>query len=229
MTTTSPAPDVRRARSDTLAPFAGVVAVGLFLAGVFVHDVIGDVPDADEPAARFASYYQEEDGTIWGASVLIFVGLAFFLWFVGTLRAALHEVEGGVGRLATTAQAGGVALATLIFAGFGTQVSAAILVSDRDLPIDPEVAVAFWWVGDGLIVAAFYATAVFLAASGFAFLRSGMLVPRWLGWATLVLALALLVPFVNWLGFFVFAAWIVVVSVMLWRKTSAAPPLSASP
>lgn len=223
MDTTLAAPAIRRARSDVLAPLTGVAAVALFLAGALVHDVIGDTPDGDAPATQFARYYQEEDGSIWWASLLIFIGLAFFLWFVGTLRAALHEAEGGVGRLATTAQAGGVAVATLIFAGFGTQVSAAILVSDRDLPIDPEVAVAFWWVGDGLIVGAFYATAVLLAASGFVFLRSGTLVPRWLGWATLALALLLLVPWVNWIGFFVFAAWVVVVSVLLWRKASAEP------
>lgn len=220
MDTTLAAPTIPRARSDALAPLTGVIAVVLFLVGALVHDVIGDTPDGDAPAAQFARYYQEEDGSIWAASILIFIGLAFFLWFVGTLRATLHEVEGGIGRLATTAQAGGVAAATLIFAGFGTQVSAAILVSDRDLPIDPEVAVGFWWVGDGLIVGAFYATAVLLAASGLVFLRSGVLVPRWLGWATLALAVLLLLPWINWIGFFVFAAWVVLVSILLWRKTS---------
>jgi hypothetical protein len=126
------APTVRPARSNALAPLTGVVAVALLLLGALIHDVIGDVPDGDAPAAEFASYYQEEDGSIWWASLPIFVGIGFFLWFVGALRGALHEVEGGVGRLASTAHAGGIATAVLIFAGFGTQVSAAILVSDRD-------------------------------------------------------------------------------------------------
>jgi hypothetical protein len=219
METTLAAPTIRPARSDALAPLTGVVAVALFLLGALVHDVIGDVPDGDAPAAQFASYYQEEDGSIWWASILIFIGLAFFLWFVSTLRAVLQEVEGGVGRLASTAHAGGIATAVLIFAGFGTQVSAAILVSDRDAPIDPEVAVGFWWVGDGMIVAAFYATAVLLAASGFVFLRSGTLAPRWFGWVTLALALLLLVPWINWLGFFAFAVWVVATSILLWRST----------
>jgi hypothetical protein len=212
------APTVRPARSDALAPLTGVVAVALFLLGALIHDVIGDVPDGDAPAAEFASYYQEEDGSIWWASLPIFIGIGFFLWFVGALRGALHEAEGGVGRLASTAHAGGIATAVLIFAGFGTQVSAAILVSDRDAPIDPEVAVGFWWVGDGMIVASFYAAAVLLAASGFVFLRSGTLVPRWFGWVTLALALLLLLPWVNWIGFFVFAVWVVVTSILLWRR-----------
>src|SRR5262245_31181692 len=97
MDTTLAAPAVRRARSDALAPLTGVVAVVLFLAGVFVHDVIGDTPDGNDPATQFARYYQEEDGSIWWASLLIFIALAVFLWFVATLRAELYELEGGVG------------------------------------------------------------------------------------------------------------------------------------
>ena len=224
MDTTLAATTVRRARSDALAPLTGVVAVVLVLLGALVHDVIGDVPDGDAPAAQFATYYQEEDGSIWWASLLVFIGLAFFLWFVSTLRAALHEVEGGIGRLAQTAHAGGIATAVLIFAGFGTQVSAAILVSDRDAPIDPEVAVGFWWVGDGMIVAAFYAAAVLLAATGFVILRNGALVPRWFGWVTMALAVLLLVPWINWIGFFVFAVWVVVTSILLWRSSNVSQP-----
>jgi len=195
----------------------------LFLVGAFIHDVIGDTPDGDAPAAEFARYYQEEDGSIWFASICIFIALALFLWFVGTLRATLHEVEGGVGRLATTAQAGGVATAVLIFAGFGTQVSAAILVSDRDVPIDPEVAVGFWWVGDGIVVGAFYAAAVLLAASALVFLRSRALVPRWFAWVSLALAILLLLPWINWFGFLGFAIWTLITSVLLWRSTARQP------
>jgi hypothetical protein len=134
----STAPPCARSKSEGVAPLAGAAAVILFLAGVFIHDVVGDTPDGNDPAAEFARYYQQEDGSIWFASIFIFIALALFLWFVGELRAALRQVESGVGRLAATAQAGGVAAAVLIFAGFGTQVSAAILVSDRDVPIIPR-------------------------------------------------------------------------------------------
>jgi hypothetical protein len=209
-----------RSSADTLGSLSGVVAVVLFLAGALVHDVIGDPPDSDAPAAAFATYYQEDDGSIWFASIFISIGLAFFLWFVSTLRGALHAAEGGIGRLASTAHAGGIATATLIFAGFGTQVSAAILVSDRDAPLDPDLAVGFWWMGDGMIVSAFYATAVLLAATGFVFLRHRGLVPRWFGWVTVALALILLVPWINWIAFFGFAIWVVATSLLLWRSTS---------
>ena len=59
MDTTLAAPAVRPARSDALAPLTGVVAVALFIAGALVHDVIGDTPGGNDPAAQFARYYQE--------------------------------------------------------------------------------------------------------------------------------------------------------------------------
>jgi hypothetical protein len=219
----STAPTRARSKSEGVAPLAGAAAVILFLVGVFIHDVVGDTPDGNAPAAEFARYYQEEDGSIWFASIFIFIALALFLWFVGELRAALHQLESGVGRLAATAQAGGVATAVLIFAGFGTQVSAAILVSDRDVPIDPEVAVGFWWVGDGIIVGAFYAAAVLVAASALVFLRSRALVPRWFAWVSLALAILLLLPWINWFGFLGFAIWTLITSVLLWRSTNQQP------
>ena len=216
MDTTVPAPVARRSRADALAPLSGVIAVALFLLGAIVHDVIGDTPGGDDPASTFARYYQEEDGSIWGASIFISLGIVFFFFFLGALRAELYEAEGGVGRKAATAFAGGIATAVLILAAFGTQLSAAILVADRDLPIDPGVAVAFWWIGDGVFVGAFYTAAVLLAASGVVFLQHGLL-PRWFGWITLLLALLLVIPFINWAGFFVFGLWVIVASVMLWR------------
>lgn len=217
-TSATAVPTLRRSQSEVLAPLAGVAAVILFLVGAFIHDVVGDTPDGDAPAAEFARYYQEEDGSIWFASIFLFIGLALFMWFVGELRATLRRLEGGVGRLAATAHAGGIAVAVLIFAGFGTQVSAAILVSDRDAPIDPEVAVGFWWVGDGMIVAAFYAAAVLVAACAMVMLRSGALAPRWFGWVSVALAILLLLPWINWFGFFGFALWVVIMSVLLWRS-----------
>jgi hypothetical protein len=195
----------------------------LFIAGFIVHDVIGDTPDADAPASDFARYYQEEDGSIWFASILISFAVVFFFWFVGTLRAALHAAEGAVGRLANTAFAGGIATAVLGLASIGTQVSAAILVSERDAPIAPETAVAYWFMGDGVFLAAFYGAAVLLGATGFVVLRSGVL-PRWFGWVTLAVALVLVVPWINWAAFiFALPIWIILTSLLLWRATTGSP------
>lgn len=221
MDTTAPA--VRTWRWERLAPLSGIAAVLLFIAAFFVHDVIGDTPGSDAPASDYTRYYEEEDGSIWGGSILISFAIVFFFWFVGTLRAALHAAEGGLGRLAATAHSGGIATGVLVLASIATQVSAVLLVDARDDPIAPDTAVAYWFMGDGFFLAAFYAAAVLLAATALILLRSGML-PRWFGWVTLALALVLLIPFVNWAAFaFVFPIWIIGASLMLWQATSRMP------
>jgi hypothetical protein len=108
-------------------------------------------------------------------------------------------------------------------ASIGTQVSAAILVSERDAPIAPETAVAYWFMGDGVFLAAFYGAAVLLGATGFVVLRSGVL-PRWFGWVTLAVALVLVVPWINWAAFiFALPIWIILTSLLLWRATTGSP------
>jgi hypothetical protein len=221
MDTTVPAVEARR--WETLAPLTGIAAVLLFIAGFIVHDVIGDTPGSDAPAADFSRYYQQEDGSIWGGSILISFAVVFFFWFIGSLRAALHAAEGGVGRLAATAHAGGIATAVLLLASIGTQVSAAILVSDREAPLAPDTAIAFWWLGDGMFVAAFYSTAVLLAATAVVALRTGVL-PRWFAWISLAAALVLVIPLIGWAAFiFALPIWIVVTSYLLWRSATRSP------
>jgi len=208
---------------ETLAPLTGIVAVVLYMAGFIVHDVVGDVPGADAPASDYARYYQEEDGSIWGSSILVSLAAAFFFWFVGTLRGALRAAEGGTGRLASTAHAGGIAIAVLLLASTGTQVSAAVVATERDEPIAPDIAVAFWFMADGFFWAAFTGAAVLLAATGFALVR-GAALPRWFGWSTLALGLVLVIPFINGAAFvFVFPIWIIATSLLLWQATSELP------
>jgi hypothetical protein len=221
MDTTVPAVEARR--WETLAPLTGIAAVLLFIAAFIVHDVIGDTPGSDAPAADFSRYYQQEDGSIWGGSILISFAVVFFFWFIGSLRAALHAAEGGVGRLAATAHSGGIATAVLILASIGTQVSAAILVSDREAPLAPDTAVAFWWLGDGMFLAAFYSTAVLLAATAVVALRTGVL-PRWFAWISLAAALVLMLPWVGWAAFiFVLPIWIIATSYLLWQSATRPP------
>ena len=212
------APVVQSRPRQMLVPLSGLVAIAFFVAAFVVHDLVGNTPSADAPAADFSRYYQEEDGSIWGAGILLSLGALFFFWFIGALRTAVRAAEGAMGRLTATGFAGGIAFVTLILASFGTQLSAAILVSDRDQPMPAATAVTYWWMGDGLFVMSFYAAAVFVGATGYVMLRS-TLAPRWAAWLTMLIALALLVPWVNWAAFlFALPIWVVGVSLLLWRR-----------
>jgi hypothetical protein len=98
-------------------------------------------------------------------------------------------------------------------------------VSDRDAPIDPSTATTLLFLGDGFTIAAFYAAAVFVGAAALAVLRTGVL-PRWVGWVSLLIAVVLMVPFVGFLGFvFLFPIWIVGTTLWLWSR----PAMAAAP
>jgi hypothetical protein len=56
-----------------------------------------------------------------------------------------------------------------------------------------------------------------LAAAGAA-LTVARLLPRWLGWAALVLGVALFIPFADFFALLLTLIWILVVSVMLGRS-----------
>jgi hypothetical protein len=51
--------------------------------------------------------------------------------------------------------------------------------------------------------------------------------PRWLGWVTLALGIAVLVPWVGWFAYiFLFPVWIILLSVWMWSRPVAAPVAS---
>jgi hypothetical protein len=153
------------------------------------------VPDRNDASpADFVAHFQEEDGSIWLASLLLALASVAFLFSVGALQGLL-----GGSRLGGTVLAGGVGAAVLMLCSMAAALSGAVLVSDRDAPIDPSMATTLLFLGDGFIIAAFYATAAFIGAVGLAVMRTGVL-PRWVGWVSLLIAVLMMVPFV---GFFV--------------------------
>src|SRR5918992_4610463 len=93
------------ARVDRWMPLTGVVAVALWIIGVFVLESVS--PDG-ESGEEILAYLDDEDTSIFIGAFLIALGTAFFLWFVGILRAALYAAEGPPGRLTAVAFAGAI-------------------------------------------------------------------------------------------------------------------------
>jgi hypothetical protein len=203
------------------ALLGGILAVALFVASFAVMYGVGTVPDRDDASpADFVNYFQQEDGSIWLASLLLALAAVAFMFYVGALRGL---VSGS--RLGGTVLAGGIGTAVLMLCSMAPTLSGAVLVGDRDAPIDPSTATTLLFLGDGFTIAAFYAAAVFVGAAGLAALRTGVL-PRWVGWVSLLVAVVLMVPFVGFLGFvFLFPVWIVGTTLWLWSR----PAMAAAP
>jgi hypothetical protein len=187
---------VSQGRWERLAPLSGVVAVILFVVGSIVFEVVGDTPDDDATAQQYLSYFRDEDGSIWVGAWIFLLGAAFFVWFLGTLRAALYRAEGGIGRIASIAYAGGVGAVLLFAAVIAASISGAIAAEDGE-NLSPEAAQALWWVGNGFFVTATFFLAAFYAASAVLFVRTRVL-PVWFGVVTAILALASAIPFISW-------------------------------
>jgi hypothetical protein len=157
------------------------------------------------------------------ALFLIFLAFPLFLFFLGSLWAALHRAEGGSGWLSTTAFGGGsVAIAVKL-------VGDAPLLAVRKAGegLDPQLAQALLDTYDVSFALHFFPLAVLLAASAIVAIRSGG-IPRWLGWAAAVISGTLIVGAAaetakidsQWADFpfVLFMLWTLVTSIVLmWR------------
>lgn len=209
---------------DRYSSYAGIVAVLLWIVAVFVIESANS-PDEGAAAAEFASYYDAEAGTLLAGGVVWLLGSLFFLWFLGTLRAAVHAAEGGFARLTGIVFAGGLALGLFSMAIPTPDISGASTYYVDEETLEPAAAQAMNSLGDGFFVAAEYAAAFFLVAAGIAALRTRVL-PAWLGWISLVLGVLTLIPPIGWAGLiFGLPIWIVLVSVLLGTRRAPAEPV----
>lgn len=214
------------ARVDRLGPLAGIVAVALFVLGVVMLESGTNTPGEDATPAEYLAYYQnDESGILWGG-VVFQLGAVFFLWFLGALRARLVAAEGPLARLTATAFAGGIAAATCALLLPSADMAGA-LSEDQ---LTPDAAIVFNNLGDAFFLGAEFAAAVLAAATGLVILGTRVL-PRWLGWFSLLLALLLLVAPVGWAGLiFGMPVWTILVSLYLFMRPGVdLPPPTTVP
>ena len=122
-------------------------------------------------------------------SALYMLGALFFLWFVGELRAALAETEGGVGRISAIAFGAGVTTgASLLLLH-----SASFLGALYHQQLTAGMARTLFLFGDLFLYPAAMAAALLLTATAAIALRTHVL-PTWLAWLSVPVALWLLVP-----------------------------------
>lgn len=204
-------------RWERHAALTGVMAVALWIAGIFVLEESANQPDTDTGAAKALEYFTDKDGAIIAGTFLFMLGALFFLWFLGTLRARLFVVEGPPQRLSGIAFAGGVVVGASLLLMGATQAAGAI----NNDGLSGEAAQVYLGIGDAFFYAAELAAAVLLLAVGGVVLRTRAW-PTWLGWTSLVFALWLLIPPVGWAALiFAFPLWIVVVSWKLYSGGGA--------
>src|SRR5918996_186021 len=99
-------------------------------------------------------------------------------------------------------------------------VIALFTAGGEDFLADPTELADYYLDDSGRIiagVAAPVALAVFVASTGIVSIATGVL-PRWLGWLSLLLALGFLIPVISWIFWLPFGVWVLAVSVLLYFR-----------
>lgn len=170
-------------RSARWSGAAGIVALACFVAETVL---LRHTPSTEQPTSDITAWFSDHRAVALTATYLLGLGATFLLVFVGGLRQRLRQ-DDDLDAAAGIAFAGGIGLSlTMLLA------AAALAVLAFRPDTDSGVARALYDANGLLVVFALFPAAALVAASSVVALRRGVL-PRWLGWAGLVVAALALV------------------------------------
>jgi hypothetical protein len=213
-------------RFERFSALAGVGAVVLWVVGVALTGgdhvgLPGGVPE--EGADETLAYFRENEGAVMGGSWIFMLGSLFFLWFAGILRSRLVRAEGGAGTFGSIAFAGAVATGILTLA-MPTGGLVTVLGIDH---VSAQTAHALNAVESMFFIAAELAAIVLLVATAVVTVRAQAF-PRWWAWASILLAVWLVVGPIGGLGLLIgVPIWTLVTSAMLFGTQAPNAPRRA--
>jgi hypothetical protein len=196
-----------------LLPLSGVAFV--ILTVLAIAGLGGDTPDSEASAAKVASFYNAHDSRQMATAFVVAAAVPFLVFFGVSLAVALWPREAGGRPVWQLVLAGGSLLAAgaFLLAAFVTfaladgagQLAATTLQGLNVLDANTWIA--------------------FNSALGVMMLgAAGSLIPRAsrvLGWTALVLGVALFIPFADFFALLLTGIWIIVTSVLLFRRGPA--------
>ena len=213
-------PTERAGRPRNWERLAPAGALGFLLMMALGVIVIGESsPSSKAPSSEIAAWFAENrTGVLLNTSFVMLGAFAFYPWFLAALWRATRRAEGGDGLLATLGLIGGVALlGPLLIQIVGWGAAALEAGAARE----PAVAAGLMDLGNMGFILVPIPAAVLVGATSLA-ARPGVLLPRWMATAGLVIAVILLVggviQFFPPLLFTLFGLWLVAVAFALLRR-----------
>jgi len=199
------------------AALSGIVFVVLMLVGA---TFVLDVPKGDASAHEIASYLTASGNhtrNIVGAYLWVLGGLAF-LGFVAGLRSVLRRAEGDPGTLSNLVFGAGVVFTAVwsVSAAAIASVAYAVEFSDARLSNPDLVTVLPSLGGLLLLLGGGFAGILLLAATSILIFRTAVL-PRWLAWFGIVVAISLVFD-VFYVNILPLVAWVLGTSIALLRR-----------
>jgi hypothetical protein len=217
-------------RWERWSALAGVLFVALFIIALALSGNTGNNP------SEVQQWYADDGNqTTQIVAWFLYVASALaFLSFLGTLRDMLVRAEGGPGTLSALVFGPGLVFTGLYVAGVSLFAAPAALADDTDFKLDPNTAELFSNAGYFLLVGGVMVASILVLSASTAALRTGVL-PAWLGWVGLIVAVAMLFA-VFFVPILVFVGWVLVVSLVMlvaaWRVRGGAvlppPPVTTT-
>jgi hypothetical protein len=196
----------------------GVLYVVLFVVGTIV--LFSGAAGGDDPPAKVIAYYSDAGhrDRINIGWLLIGLGLFFLMWFIAALRRAVAAVD-GEGILTNIVGLGGGVYVALALASVGLNDGIRTMSDDTyQHRVFPELIHAADDAGWVIHASGAAGLAAMIIAASLAFKWAGVW-PNWAGWLGTVigiLSLAAIIFFPQ----FLFLAWILVVSFVMFRRES---------
>ncbi|HEY1357106.1 MAG TPA: hypothetical protein VGF21_02265 [Thermoleophilaceae bacterium] len=176
----------------------------------------GETPDPDASARNVVSFYTD-NGTIQIiAAAVIALSTVPLLLFAATLRERARAALPDRSLLPTFAFAAGVVTA----GGFLVAAATHFAVADLADEIQPAAAQALNALDSAMFIPFSLGVATLVLATSLTALRSALL-PRWMGWVGVVLFVVAWTP-VGFLAFALSGIWIIVASIVLYRRGNPA-------
>jgi len=208
-----------RKRLEQVTAAGGIAFVVLESVGQGFVQIGGAEPAFGAPADEIMAFFLARDETLfnWGAylSLLSFITL---VWFLGALWAAIRRAEGDPALLSMVAFGSGlVGIAALTG---GAWAMAVFRIGEG---LDPQIGRTLYDLGNFAFATSWVFYASLLLAAGVAAILYGAL-PRWLGWASIIVAIGLLAGRIIWTSqaafvpWVLFWLWLIIVSVVLIRR-----------
>jgi len=218
---------------DKLAAAGGIVGVAFFIVAAIVY---GSPPMVDDSAQSVTDFFADRRDRVLWSVFLQGLGVLAFLWFVAALVTRMRDA--GESRLAAAAFGSFLLVFSVGSVAALTRASLAYSIADEgsDLVLPLYHLTVVFDVMGGLLIAGLWA-----AVAG-ASLRTGIF-PRWWGWLSAVAALWAVIGATAWgrdgfwsptggasfIGFGVFAVWLLVTSILLTMRTKPAEQMVAQP
>ena len=204
--------DVHETTSPNRAALAGSVGAVLVAAGAIAGPSIDGPPITDAQAA--VATYVDDTGAVLTGAIVGLLGVAVLLWFAGVVRTWL------AGRTDADSPLPGVAFGGTIGGAVSLAFSGVIVVSQalraQDATLDPDVLASLDDLATHLFgVAAPLCFSALVGAVAVASLRRATEVGRPLAFASVALAVLMVVPPVAWIGMLLFVGWLLAVSTMI--------------